>query len=132
MQSTGICIAAMKAKGLKASPKADRRTLIRRAYLDLTGLPPTPEEVDAFVQDASADAWPKLVDKLLASPHYGERWARHWLDLVRFADSDGFEFDRDRPDAWRYRDYVVQRVQQRQAVRSLHQGAARGRRVCFA
>ena len=94
----GYLQSAMKAKGLKASPKADRRTLIRRAYLDLTGLPPTPEEVDAFVQDASRDAWPKLVDKLLALPHYGERWARHWLDLVRFADSDGFEFDRDRPD----------------------------------
>jgi mono/diheme cytochrome c family protein len=100
-------LSAMKAKGLKPAPPADRRTLIRRAYLDVTGLPPTPEEVDAFVKDPSPDAWPKLVDKLLASPHYGERWARHWLDLVRYADSDGFEFDRDRTEAWRYRDWVV-------------------------
>jgi len=97
----------MKAKGLKPSPRANRRTLIRRAYLDLTGLPPGPEEVEAFVKDSSPGAWERLIDRLLASPHYGERWARHWLDLVRFADSGGFEFDVDRPDAWRYRDYVV-------------------------
>jgi mono/diheme cytochrome c family protein len=100
-------IAAMKAKGLSPSPQADRRTLIRRAYLDLTGLPPSPEEVESFVKDSAPDAWERLVDRLLASPHYGERWARHWLDLVRYADSGGFEFDVDRPDAWRYRDYVV-------------------------
>jgi hypothetical protein len=100
-------LSAMRAKGLKPAPRADRRTLIRRAYLDLLGLPPSPEEVEAFVQDPARDAWPKLVDKLLASPHYGERWARHWLDLVRYADSEGFEFDRDRPEAWRYRDYVA-------------------------
>ncbi|MEK7833587.1 MAG: DUF1549 and DUF1553 domain-containing protein, partial [Acidobacteriota bacterium] len=99
--------AAMKAKGVKPSPKADRRTLIRRAYLDVTGLPPAPEEVAAFINDKAPDAYEKLVDRLLASPHYGERWARHWLDLVRYADSGGFEFDVDRPDAWRYRDYVV-------------------------
>jgi mono/diheme cytochrome c family protein len=97
----------LTAKGLKPSPKADRRTLIRRAYLDLTGLPPAPEEVEAFVNDKAPDAYAKLVDRLLASPHYGERWARHWLDLVRYADSGGFEFDVDRPDGWRYRDYVV-------------------------
>ncbi|HKA00709.1 MAG TPA: PSD1 and planctomycete cytochrome C domain-containing protein [Candidatus Solibacter sp.] len=100
-------LAAMQSPGLKSSPRADRRTLIRRAYLDLLGLPPAPEEVEAFLKDRSPDAWPKLIDKLLASPHYGERWARHWLDLVRYADSDGFEFDRDRPEAWRYRDYVT-------------------------
>src|SRR5215813_8631651 len=100
-------LAKMKAKGLKPSPRADRRTLIRRAYLDLTGLPPAPEEVEAFVKDSSPGAWERLIDRLLASPHYGERWARHWLDLVRYADSGGFEFDVDRPDAWRYRDYVV-------------------------
>jgi mono/diheme cytochrome c family protein len=100
-------LAKLNAKGLKPSPKAERRTLIRRAYLDLTGLPPAPEEVEAFVNDKAPDAYAKLVDRLLASPHYGERWARHWLDLVRFADSGGFEFDVDRPDAWRYRDYVV-------------------------
>jgi mono/diheme cytochrome c family protein len=99
--------AAMSAKGLKPSPQADRRTLIRRAYLDLTGLPPSPEEVEAFIRDTKPAAWERLVDRLLTSPHYGERWARHWLDLVRYADSGGFEFDVDRPDAWRYRDYVV-------------------------
>ena len=98
--------AAMRAKGLKPSPRADRRTLVRRAYLDVTGLPPTSEEVEAFVKDASADAWPKLVDKLLASPHYGERWARHWLDLVRYADSDGFEKDKPR-QMWFYRDWII-------------------------
>ena len=100
-------LSTLKAKGLKSSPKADRRTLIRRAYLDLLGLPPKPEEVEAFVKDPAPDAWERLIDRLLSSPHYGERWARHWLDLVRFADSGGFEFDTDRPDAWRYRDYVV-------------------------
>ena len=98
---------SMKAKGLAPSPRADRRTLIRRAYLDVLGLPPTPQQVEAFVNDTSPDAWPKLVDTLLASPHYGERWARHWLDLVRYADSGGFEFDVDRAEMWRYRDYVV-------------------------
>src|SRR5262245_39027310 len=97
----------MKAKGIKPSPRADRRALIRRAYLDLTGLPPGPEEVEEFVKDPASGAWERLIDRLLASPHYGERWARHWLDLVRYADSGGFEFDVDRPDAWRYRDYVV-------------------------
>ena len=76
-------------------------------YFDLTGLPPTPEEVTAFEADKSPDAYAKLVDKLLASPRYGERWARHWLDLVRYAESDGFRADDYRPNAWRYRDYVV-------------------------
>jgi hypothetical protein len=100
-------LAAMKAKGLKPSARADKRTLIRRAYLDLTGLPPAPAEVDAFVKDTAPDAWSKLVDKLLASPAYGERWARHWMDLARYADSDGYEFDKDRPEAYRWRDYLV-------------------------
>ena len=86
---------------------ANRRTLIRRVYFDLTGLPPTPEEVERFVDDRSPDAWPKLVDRLLASPEYGEHWGRHWLDVVRFAETDGFEYDTHRPDAWRYRDYVI-------------------------
>jgi mono/diheme cytochrome c family protein len=99
--------ASMAKQKLSPSPRADRRALIRRAYLDLLGLPPAPDEVDAFVNDRSPDAWPRLVDRLLASPHYGERWARHWLDLVRYADSGGFEFDVDRPQDWRYRDYVV-------------------------
>jgi len=100
-------LAAMKAKGLQPSPKADRRVLIRRGYLDLLGLPPAPEEVEAFLADNSPGGWERLVDRLLASPNYGERWARHWLDLVRYADSGGFEFDVDRPEGWRYRDYVV-------------------------
>ncbi len=99
--------AAMKAKGVQPAPRADRRTLIRRAYLDVTGLPPAPEEVAAFLNDKAPDAYEKLIDRLLASSHYGERWARHWLDLVRYADSGGFEFDVDRLDGWRYRDYVV-------------------------
>jgi mono/diheme cytochrome c family protein len=98
---------AMKSTEVIPSPPADRRTLIRRAYLDVLGLPPSPDEVEAFVNDRSSDAWPRLVDRLLASPHYGERWARHWLDLVRYADSGGFEFDVDRREMWRYRDYVV-------------------------
>ena len=88
---------AMQARGLSPAPAADRRTLVRRAYLDVIGLPPTPAEIDAFVNDTSPEAWPRLVDRLLASPHYGERWARHWMDLVRYADSGGFEFDIDRP-----------------------------------
>ena len=84
-----------------------RITLVRRAYLDLIGLPPTPAEVAAFVADKSPNAWEKLIDRLLASPHYGERWGRHWLDVARYADSSGFEHDFDRPNAWRYRDYVI-------------------------
>jgi hypothetical protein len=100
-------LAGLQAKGLKPSPPLDRTRLIRRVTLDLTGLPPTPGEVRAFVSDPSPDAYPKLVDRLLASPHYGERWAMKWLDIVRYADSNGFELDADRPQAWRYRDYVV-------------------------
>ncbi len=88
-------------KGLKPAPEADRRTLVRRAYLDLTGLPPTPAEVNEFVNDKSLDAWEKLIDRLLDSPHYGECWGRHWLDVARYADSNGYEHDFDRPNAWR-------------------------------
>ena len=99
--------AKQEEKGLKAAPQADKRTLIRRAYLDLTGLLPPPAEVEAFVNDSSPDAYAKLVDKLLASPHYGERWARLWLDVARYADSTGYEYDYDYDDAWRYRDYVI-------------------------
>jgi hypothetical protein len=98
---------AMDAKGLVPAPQADRAMLIRRAYLDLIGLLPTPAEVDGFVRDASPRAYSDLIEKLLASPHYGERWARYWLDVVRYADSSGFEHDRDLPTAWRYRDYVI-------------------------
>ncbi len=97
----------LEQSGLKPSGEASRRALARRAYFDLTGLPPTPSEMDSFVGDKSADAYEKLVDQLLASPRYGERWARHWLDLVRYADSDGYRIDDFRPTAWRYRDYVI-------------------------
>jgi cytochrome c553 len=95
------------ARNLVAAPRADRLTLVRRAYLDLLGLPPSPAEVAAFVEDNSPQAWEKLVDKLLASPHYGERYGRHWLDVARYADSAGFEYDVHRANAWRYRDYVI-------------------------
>jgi len=97
----------LRAGGLNPSPRASKVTLIRRATMDLVGLPPTPEEVRAFLADTSPQAYEKLVDRLLASPQYGERWGRHWLDVVRYADSGGFEGDRDRPYAWRYRDYVI-------------------------
>ncbi len=93
--------------GLSAAPEADRLTLIRRVSLDLVGLPPTPEDVAAFVNDASPGAYDRLVDRLLASPHYGERWARRWLDLARYADTNGYEKDRER-SIWPYRDWVIQ------------------------
>jgi hypothetical protein len=99
-------LARLEAEGLKPSPRADRYTLARRLYLDLIGLPPTPEETEAFVKDESADAYEKLVDRLLASPHYGERWARRWLDLARYADTNGYEKDRPR-SIWPYRDWVI-------------------------
>src|SRR5579875_593172 len=99
-------LARLEAEGLKPSPEADRYTLARRLYLDLIGLPPTPEEAEAFVQDKSPDAYEKLVDRLLASPHYGERWARRWLDLARYADTNGYEKDRPR-SIWPYRDWVI-------------------------
>jgi hypothetical protein len=99
--------AAMDAKGLTPAPEADRGTLIRRAYLDLTGLLPSPAEVDAFVSDPSPRAYEDLVERLLASSHYGERWGRFWLDVVRFAESSGYEHDRTLNTAWRYRDYVI-------------------------
>lgn len=99
---------ALAASGLTQAPKAEKPTLVRRAYLDLLGLPPTPEEVKQFVDDSSPGAWPQLIERLLASPHYGERWGRHWMDVARYADSNGYEHDFDRPNAWRYRDYVIQ------------------------
>ena len=100
-------LAALEGKGLRPAPEASRPTLIRRVTYDLTGLPPSPEDVEAFVKDTSPQAWERVVDRLLASPHYGERWGRHWLDLARYADSSGFHNDLDRPHAWRYRDYVI-------------------------
>jgi len=98
---------AMASQSLSPAPPADRVSIARRLYFDLIGLPPTPEQVDRFVNDDSENAYARLVDELLDSPHYGERWARHWLDLVRYADSDGYRIDHYRPHAWRYRDYVI-------------------------
>ncbi|MEZ5393354.1 MAG: DUF1549 domain-containing protein [Bryobacterales bacterium] len=99
-------LARLEKEGLAPAPQADRTTLLRRAHLDITGLPPTIEEADAFLADKSDGAYPKLINKLLASPHYGERWGRHWLDAARYADSDGFEKDKPR-NVWFYRDWVV-------------------------
>ncbi|MBX3400067.1 MAG: DUF1553 domain-containing protein [Gemmataceae bacterium] len=99
--------AKLEAKGLKPSPSADPRTLVRRLSFDLLGLPPTAEEIDAFAKDPSEAAYAKLVEKYLASPHFGERWARHWLDLVRYGESDSFERNEPRPNAWHYRDWVI-------------------------
>jgi mono/diheme cytochrome c family protein len=100
-------LAKLREKGLAPSPEADRRTLIRRLTVDLTGLPPTPEEVDTFINDPSVDAYERLADRLLASPAYGERWARHWLDVVHYGDTHGYDKDQPRPNAWPYRDYVI-------------------------
>ncbi|HEY3789705.1 MAG TPA: DUF1549 domain-containing protein, partial [Urbifossiella sp.] len=100
-------LAKLEAADLSPSPEADRLTLIRRVTLDLIGLPPTPDEVDAFLHDKNPDAYERLVDRLLASPRFGERQAAHWLDVVRFAESNGYEADGERPQAWRYRDFVV-------------------------
>lgn len=98
----------MRGQKLAFAPDADKRTLIRRATFDLVGLPPTLEEIEAFLKDDSADAYEKLIDRLLASPHYGERWGRHWLDVAGYADSEGYgQDDPVRPNAWRYRDYVI-------------------------
>ena len=99
--------AKLREKGLTPSPEADRRTLIRRLYFDLIGLPPSLEEIDAFVADPAPDAYEKLVDRLLASPQHGERWARHWLDVVHYGDTHGYDKDQPRPIAWPYRDYVI-------------------------
>ena len=100
-------LAKLEGNGMAPSPPADKATLLRRVTFDLHGLPPSPAELDAFLADASPDALVKVVDRLLASPRYGERWARHWLDLARFSESDGFEYDKMREHAWRYRDYVI-------------------------
>lgn len=105
-------LAGLDARRLPPNPPASRHELIRRAYYDITGLPPTPEDVDAFVNDTTADAYERLVDRLLDSPHYGEKWARHWLDLVRFAETNSYERDNPKPSAWRYRDYVIRSFNQ--------------------
>lgn len=100
-------LAALEARGLKPAPEADRATLIRRLTFDLHGLPPTPAEVQAFVADPAPDAYERLIDRLLASPRYGERWGRHWLDVVHYADTHGYDKDKRRDHAWPYRDYVI-------------------------
>ncbi|HWE92963.1 MAG TPA: PSD1 and planctomycete cytochrome C domain-containing protein [Tepidisphaeraceae bacterium] len=100
-------LAKLEAKGMTPAPPADKVALLRRAYYDLTGLPPSPAEVDAFIADQSADAYEKVVDKLLASPHYGEKWGRHWLDLIRYGESNSYERDNPKPNVWRFRDYVI-------------------------
>ncbi|MDB5352777.1 MAG: hypothetical protein JWN86_4024 [Planctomycetota bacterium] len=100
-------LSGLVAKGLRPNPPATRQELIRRATYDLTGLPPTPQDVDAFLADASPKAYEELIDRLLASPRYGEKWGRHWLDLVRFAETNSYERDSAKPSAWRYRDYVI-------------------------
>jgi hypothetical protein len=101
-------LSKLESKGLTPNPPADKVTLLRRVAFDLIGLAPAAEEVAAFVNDTDLNAYEKAVDRLLASPHYGERWARHWLDLARYAESEGFKADETRPNVWRYRDYVIQ------------------------
>ncbi len=103
-------LAKLEPKKIAPAPEADRRTLIRRLSLDLLGLPPAPAEIRAFLDDTRPDAYELLVDTLLASPHFGERWGRHWLDLARYADSDGYEKDSPRPFAWRYRNWVIEAI----------------------
>jgi len=105
-------LAKLEAKQLHPAPEASKRALLRRVYFDLIGLPPTPDEMKAFESDPDPAAYETVVDKLLASPRYGERWGRHWLDLARFAESDGFAIDGERPNAWRYRDYVIRSFNQ--------------------
>ena len=105
-------LSKMEAEGIKPTAAADRRTLIRRLYLDLIGLPPTPVEIHAFLDDKSPEAVARVVDDLLARPQYGERWARHWLDVVRYAETNGYERDDNKPSAWRYRDYVIDALNQ--------------------
>jgi hypothetical protein len=100
-------VARLEKAGLEPSVEADRNTLLRRAKFDLIGLPPSPEEVDAYLADSGADAYERMIDRLLASPQYGERWGRHWLDVVRFGESDGYETNKPRATAWHYRDYVI-------------------------
>lgn len=100
-------LSALQKANLAPNAETERRALVRRLYLDVTGLPPTPDETRDYLADRSSDVYERLVDKLLASPHYGERWALRWLDVVRYADTNGFELDAERPHAWRYRDYVI-------------------------
>src|SRR6266849_4858803 len=100
-------LAKLESKGLRPSPAADRVTFIRRATYDLHGLPPTPEEIDSFLTDSAPDAYEKLIDQLLNSPRYGERWGRYWLDVVHYGDTHGYDKDKRRDHAWPFRDYVI-------------------------
>lgn len=100
-------LAKLQSSGLKPSPPADKRTLLRRAYYDLIGLPPNPKEIQEFLSDTRPDAYERMIDRLLASPRYGERWGRHWLDVVHYGDTHGYDKDKRRPNAWHYRDYVI-------------------------
>ena len=102
--------AALQAKDLHRNPPAERRALIRRATYDLLGLPPSPQEIDSFVADTRPDAYDRLIDRLLDSPHYGERWGRHWLDVVRFGESNGYERNVIVSNIWPFRDYVIQSI----------------------
>src|SRR5207253_3578737 len=101
-------LAKLQAAGIASSGAAERRVLVRRLSFDLIGLPPTPEEIADFLTDTAPDAYQRLVDRLLASPQYGERWARHWMDVAHFAETHGHDQDRIRPNAWRYRDYLIE------------------------
>lgn len=105
-------LARLESAGVEPAPEADPGTLVRRLYLDLLGLPPTPEEISELSADLSDDAYERVVDRLLASPHFGERWGRHWLDLARYADTDGYEVDGPRPNAWHWRDWVIEAINQ--------------------
>ena len=120
---------ARSSSGLKPSPEADRRTLIRRLTFDLIGLPPTPEEIEAFLDDRDRNAYEKLVDRLLAVPHYGERWGRHWLDVVHYGDTHGYDKDKRRDNAWPYRDYVIRAFNDDMPYRPVHPRATRRRRA---
>jgi hypothetical protein len=119
-------LARLEREGLTPSPEADRYTLARRVSLDLIGLPPTTEEVDTFVNDTSSDAYERFVDRLLASPRYGERWARRWLDLARYADTNGYEKDRPR-SIWPYRDWVINALNADMPFDQFYGRADRGR-----
>jgi Protein of unknown function (DUF1549) len=105
-------LAKLEQKGIKPNPPVDRRIFIRRAYFDLIGLPPAPDEVERFLNDGAPNAHERLIERLLQNPHYGERWGRHWLDLARFAESHGYEQDYDRPNAYHYRDFVIKALNQ--------------------
>ena len=120
-------LARLEHEGIAPSPEAPKLTLLRRVSLDLTGLPPTPEQVREYLSDNRPDAYERLVDRLLDSPHYGEKWARYWLDLARYADSDGYEKDRSRPWAWRYRHWVIDALNRDMPFDRVHHPTARRR-----